>query len=88
MGEISVALATCDAMVALLTSDFAGSAYCDQELGFAQASDDPAQERSGLCRQWGPRQRLRACSMPTSTPSAGGPRKPPVRLARGWLGHR
>lgn len=39
MGEISVALATCDAMVALLTSDFADSAYCDQELGFALSRD-------------------------------------------------
>jgi hypothetical protein len=39
MEEISVALATCDAMVALLTSDFADSAYCDQELGFALSRD-------------------------------------------------
>ena len=38
MEEISVALATCDAMVALLTPDFAESAYCDQEL----ASDSAA----------------------------------------------
>ena len=39
MEEISVALATCDAMVALLTPDFAESAYCDQELGFALSRD-------------------------------------------------
>jgi hypothetical protein len=39
MEEISAALATCDAMVALLTSDFADSAYCDQELGFALSRD-------------------------------------------------
>ncbi|HEX6154081.1 MAG TPA: toll/interleukin-1 receptor domain-containing protein [Solirubrobacterales bacterium] len=39
MEEISIALATCDAMVALLTSDFADSAYCDQELGFALSRD-------------------------------------------------
>lgn len=39
MEEISMGLATCDAMVALLTSDFADSAYCDQELGFALSRD-------------------------------------------------
>lgn len=39
MEEILVALATCDAMVALLTSDFADSAYCDQEVGFALSRD-------------------------------------------------
>jgi TIR domain len=39
MEEIPVALATCDAMVTLMTPDFAESAYCDQEVGFALSRD-------------------------------------------------
>ena len=39
MEEISVALATCDEWSVLLTPDFAESAYCDQELGFALSRD-------------------------------------------------
>lgn len=32
--EIEVALATCDALVAIVTEDFIGSKWCDQEVGF------------------------------------------------------
>jgi hypothetical protein len=33
--EIELALATCDALAALVTEDLINSAYCDQEIGFA-----------------------------------------------------
>jgi hypothetical protein len=33
--EIELALATCDALAALVTKDLINSAYCDQEVGFA-----------------------------------------------------
>jgi hypothetical protein len=39
MEEIPIALATCEAMAALMTEDFAASAYCDQEVGFALSRD-------------------------------------------------
>jgi len=39
MEETPLALATCEAMAALMTEDFAASAYCDQEVGFALSRD-------------------------------------------------
>lgn len=36
---IESSLRSCDAMAALITPDFKGSAYCDQEVGFAMARD-------------------------------------------------
>lgn len=35
--EIELALATCDALAAVLTEDFVESRWCDQEVGFAMA---------------------------------------------------
>ncbi len=35
MDEIESALGTCDALAAILTEDFIGSKWCDQEVGFA-----------------------------------------------------
>lgn len=39
MDEIEAALGTCDALGAILTEDFVGSQWCDQEIGFAVGRD-------------------------------------------------
>lgn len=41
-GQIEIALATCDALVALLHSDFHKSDWTDQEIGFAMGGGVPA----------------------------------------------
>jgi TIR domain-containing protein len=39
--EIEVALATCEGMLALVTPDFIGSEYCDQEVGWVMGHNLP-----------------------------------------------